>query len=172
MSIARFAPLALIAGIVNCAPEQPPLAARPGSVDELAISSDVRHARAVLIRDSAGAKGVSNGVLFAGIGQAETGLAHCDSEVGYGCPGPGSPSCGGAAILAGGADGPCSDHQGGLGMFQFDSGTYADTLATYGDDVLTIEGNTGFAVEFMITRIINSVHVDNVSTRDEAIAFM
>jgi hypothetical protein len=161
-----------LASLAGCAPEQAPFAAHPESTAEYAVSAAVRRERAELIRDSAAAKGVTNGVLFAGIGQAETGLAHCDSEVGYGCPGPGSPTCGGAPILAGGADGPCSAEQGGLGMFQFDSGTYDQTLNTYGPEVLTIEGNAGFAVEFMIARIILSVHVDNVDTREEAIAFI
>lgn len=155
-----------------CAPEPLPFAARPEATMEQAVSAAVRRERAELIRDSAAAKGVTNGVLFAGIGQAETGLAHCNSEVGYGCPGPASSTCGGAPILAGGADGPCSAEQGGLGMFQFDSGTYSQTLATYGPDVLTIEGNAGFAVEFMIERIILSTHVDNVDTREQAIAFI
>jgi hypothetical protein len=42
--------------------------------------------------------------------------------------------------------------QGGLGMFQFDSGTYAQTVATYGDSILTIEGNTAQAVNFVVVR--------------------
>jgi uncharacterized protein (TIGR03382 family) len=42
--------------------------------------------------------------------------------------------------------------QGGLGMFQFDAGTYADTVSTYGDSILTIEGNTAQAVNFVVVR--------------------
>ena len=34
----------------------------------------------------------------------------------------------GGPIIAGGADGPCADMQGGLGMFQFDAGTYQQTV--------------------------------------------
>src|SRR5207244_4121008 len=97
--------------------------------------------------------GVYNAALLGGIATSETSLAHCNSEVGFGCPGPASPSCGGEPILAGGADGPCSDMQGGLGMFQFDAGTYADTVATYGDSVLTVEGNTQFGVSFVIDKV-------------------
>jgi hypothetical protein len=81
------------------------------------------------------------------------GDAHCNSEVTYGCPGPASPSCGGAPILAGGADGPCSAMQGGLGMFQFDAGTYDQTVAAYGPDILTIEGNSAQAVWFVIDKV-------------------
>ena len=165
--------LALAAAMASgCLPDPLPLAARQDATAEQALSDATRLERATLIRDAAGEKGVTAGVLIAGIGQAETGLAHCDSEVGYGCPGPASPSCGGEPILAGGADGPCSAEQGGLGMFQFDSGTYQQTLATYGDEVLTIEGNAGFAVEFMIARIILSAHVDGVDTREQAIAWI
>lgn len=157
-----------------CSAGEAPLAAR---ADDAVLAQGItdatlRRERAALIRDSAASVGVSNGVLFVGIGQSETGLSHCDSEVGYGCPGPASPSCGGEPILAGGADGPCSAEQGGLGMFQFDAGTYADTLATYGEDVLTIEGNARFAVEYMIARILISEYVDGVETREDAIAWI
>jgi hypothetical protein len=57
-------------------------------------------------------------------------------------------------VIAGAADGPCSDMQGGLGMFQFDAGTYAQTLAAYGDAVLTVEGNTALAVSFVVDKAI------------------
>ena len=93
------------------------------------LSTQTKHDRYTLIRDTAAQMGVYNGPLLAGIAISETGLAHCNAEVTYGCPGPASPSCNGAPILAGGADGPCSAMQGGLGMFQFDAGTYADTVA-------------------------------------------
>lgn len=158
---------------VGCGTRDVPLAAAPGANVEQSITDpELRRERAALIRDAAASVGVTNGVLIVGIGQSETGLSHCDSEVGYGCPGPASPSCGGEPILAGGADGPCSAQQGGLGMFQFDSGTYADTLDTYGEEVLTIEGNARFAVEYMIARIQISAYVDGVDSRDEAIAWI
>jgi len=117
------------------------------------LSAQTKHDRYTLIRDTAAQMGVYNGPLLAGIAISETGLAHCNSEVTYGCPGPASPSCNGDPILAGGADGPCSDMQGGLGMFQFDAGTYADTVAAYGPDILTIEGNSAQAVWFVIDKV-------------------
>jgi uncharacterized protein (TIGR03382 family) len=43
--------------------------------------------------------------------------------------------------------------QGGLGMFQFDAGTYDQTVATYGPDILTIEGNAAQAVWFVIDKV-------------------
>ena len=61
-------------------------------------------------------------------------------------------------MIAGGADGPCSAMQGGLGMFQFDAGTYAQTVATYGDSILTIEGNTAQAVAFVVDKVISDVN--------------
>jgi hypothetical protein len=127
------------------------------STDEQAISADVRHERYGLIRDSAAEMGLYNASLMAGIATSETALAHCQSEATYACMGPGSPSCGGGPIIAGAADGPCSAMQGGLGMFQFDAGTYAETLATYGDSILTIEGNTAQAVSFVVDRAEQSV---------------
>jgi len=48
--------------------------------------------------------------------------------------------------------------QGGLGMFQFDAGTYQDTVNTYGDSILTIEGNTAQAVNFVVVRAIQDMH--------------
>src|SRR3954468_22981196 len=108
--------------------------------------------RATLIRDSAAEMGMFNAALLGGIAVSETNLAHCYSEASFACPGPDSPSCGGP-IIAGGADGPCSDMQGGLGMFQFDAGTYAQTVSTYGPSILTVEGNTAQAVNFVETRL-------------------
>src|SRR5262245_61577276 len=110
--------------------------------------------RYTLIRDAAAEMGVYNAALLAGIAISETNLAHCQSEATYACMGPASPSCNGGPIIAGAADGPCSQQQGGLGMFQFDAGTYAQTLAMYGDSILTVEGNTAQAVSFVVDKVI------------------
>ncbi|MCX5748134.1 MAG: hypothetical protein NT062_37215 [Proteobacteria bacterium] len=114
------------------------------------LSAAKRAERLTQIRDLGAEMGMDNAALLGGIAQSETGLAHCQSEATYACMGPASPSCGGAPIIAGSADGPCSLEQGGLGMFQFDAGTYAQTVAAYGDDVLTVEGNTALAVNFVV----------------------
>jgi len=115
-----------------------------------------RRERLALIRDTAEEMGIHNAALIAGIAVSETNLAHCWSEATYACMGPASPSCGGP-VIAGSADGPCSAMQGGLGLFQFDAGTWADTLASYGDAILTVEGNTAQAVSFVIDQVMAGV---------------
>jgi hypothetical protein len=119
-----------------------------------------------LIRDTAAHMGVVNAALLAGIAMSETHLAHCWAEATYACMGPDSPSCGGP-IIAGSADGPCSAMQGGLGLFQFDAGTWADTVATYGDAILTASGNTAQAVRFVIDMVIQGV--TGVTSGSEAV---
>src|SRR3989475_4893309 len=59
-----------------------------------------------------------------------------------------------------------------LGMFQFDTGTYAQTLAAYGDGILTVEGNTAQAVAFVVDKdatacavFPSTVRIDRKSTR-------
>lgn len=120
---------------------------------EQELSAEVTTQRYTLIRDSAAEMGMYNGALLAGIAISETNLAHCQSEATYACPGPASPSCAGGPIIAGAADGPCSVQQGGLGMFQFDAGTYAQTVAAYGPSILTVEGNTAQAVSFVVDKV-------------------
>ena len=139
----------------------------PGPV---ALTGDERRARATLIRDAAASVGMTNGVLLAGIAQVETGFAHCWSEATWACQGPASDSCGGGPVIAGSADGPCSAEQGGLGMFQFDSGTFSDTLGSYGPTIVTVEGNTAAVVPFLVTRAIESI--DGVTDEASALAWM
>ncbi|NIS33508.1 MAG: hypothetical protein GWN07_23530, partial [Actinobacteria bacterium] len=99
-------------------------------------------------------------------------MSHCWSELTWACQGPTSPDCGGGPIVAGAGDGPCSERQGGLGMFQFDAGTYDDTLAREGDRILTISGNTDAAVDFVVDMVIRSEFIAGVSTAADAIAWM
>ncbi|HEY5951308.1 MAG TPA: hypothetical protein VIV40_37705 [Kofleriaceae bacterium] len=146
-----IAGLSFVAAVAACTDEP--------MLDEQAseLTAAVRHERYGLIRDSAAEMGLYNAALMAGIAISETGLAHCQSEATYACQGPASPSCNGGPIIAGAADGPCADMQGGLGMFQFDAGTYAQTVAAYGDSILTIAGNTAQAVNFVVTRAQTSI---------------
>ena len=139
----------------------------PGSVY---LTSAQRRARAELIRDTAASAGMTNAALLAGIGEVETGFAHCWSEATWACQGPASSSCGGGPVIAGGSDGPCSSQQGGLGMFQFDSGTYAQTIATYGANIVTMQGNVNAVIPFLVTRAIQSV--DGIDTEAQALAWM
>ncbi len=151
--------------------------AEPGSVPEpmswpgpVALTAAQRQARAEIIRDTAASLGMTNGALLAGIGEVETNFAHCWSEATWACQGPASSSCGGGPVIAGGSDGPCSYEQGGLGMFQFDSGTYSQTLSAYGPDIVTMQGNVDAVVPFLVTRAIESV--DGVNSESEALAWM
>jgi len=140
------------------------------STIEAHLTAAVKQERLQLIRDSAAEMGVTNAALMGGIAMSETGLAHCQSEATYACQGPASPSCGGGPIIAGSADGPCADQQGGLGMFQFDAGTYAQTVAAYGDSILTVEGNTAQAVSFVVDRLIQDI--TGVDDWTSAVAYM
>ena len=121
------------------------------------LSAEQRLDRVTAIRDVTGGLGMLNAPLLAGIAESETNMAHCWSEATWACQGPGSPSCGGGPVIAGSADGPCSDQQGGLGMFQFDAGTYADTIARDGEDVLLLEGNIAQGLEFVAQRVVEEI---------------
>jgi hypothetical protein len=147
--VTRFGVLLAI-GLCTAACDAPP---DESSVEQAALSPETLRTRAGLIRDAAAEMGVHNAALLMGIAKSETGLAHCWSEATYACKGPASSSCGDGPIIAGSADGPCANMQGGLGMFQFDAGTYAQTVAAYGPSILTIEGNTAQAVNFVIDRL-------------------
>jgi hypothetical protein len=139
----------------------------PGPVT---LTAAQRKARAEIIRDTAAAEGMTNAALLAGIGEVETNFAHCWSEATWACQGPVSASCNGGPVIAGAADGPCSYQQGGLGMFQFDAGTYSQTIATYGPVIVTLQGNVDAVIPFLVTRAIQSV--DGVNTEAEALAWM
>jgi MYXO-CTERM domain-containing protein len=148
--------LVLLAMVAACANE--PVTAI--TVDGL--SAQVKQQRYTLIRDTAAEMGLYNAALLAGIAISETGLAHCYAEATWACQGPASTSCGGGPIIAGSADGPCPMMQGGLGMFQFDAGTYTQTVAAYGPDILTVEGNSAQAVSFVVDKLVMDIGgVDN-----------
>lgn len=137
------------------------------------LSVAQKQPRYALIRDAARARGITNtGYLLAGIANDETGLAHCWSEATWACQGPSSPDCGGGPVIAGAADGPCSDQQGGLGMFQFDAGTYWDTLNQYGDEVLTIDGSVSSAIDYATHMVKISVYTTNAETDEKARAWI
>lgn len=131
-----------------------------------------RPARYAKIRDSARARGIGNAYLLAGIAMDETNLAQCWSEATWACQGPNSPDCGGGPVIAGASDGPCSDQQGGLGMFQFDSGTYWDTINSYGNDVLTIDGQVSHAIDYVVNMVKISDYTTNAETDDKARAWL
>jgi hypothetical protein len=121
------------------------------------LSAETRLARVTAIRDVAAGMGLFNAPLMAGIAESETNMAHCWSEATWACQGPSSPSCEGGPVIAGAADGPCSARQGGLGMYQFDAGTYDETLARDGEEILLLEGNIAKGVDFVLTRVTEEI---------------
>ncbi len=137
-----------------------------GQCDE----SSRRRNIAIGIRDSAAGVGMNNAVLLAGIAEVETTLVHCWRDAPWACKGPASSSCGGGPVIAGSGDGACIKKRGGLGLFQLDAGTHTQTLAHYGREVLTIEGNTSEVVPFLVQRAIESV--SGVNTEAQAISWM
>lgn len=154
-------------GVTGCAEPEGGVAAVTAE-----LSEEQRVERSAVIRDVAAGQGLANGLLLAGIALAETGMAHCWSEATWACEGPDSTSCGGGPVIAGAADGPCADRQGGLGMFQFDAGDFDDTLAREGERVLTLEGNIQAAVDFVAAMVLRSSYVDGVETREQALDWM
>jgi GH25 family lysozyme M1 (1,4-beta-N-acetylmuramidase) len=138
------------------------------------INKATRVARYKLIRSGAAAKGIpTHGYMLAGIAYHESaGLSQCQSELTWACKGPASPDCNGGAIMAGAGDGPCSAQQGGLGIFQFDAGTYSQTISAYGKDVVTIEGATKHAVDFVVNMVKKSVYTTNAETDAKALAWI
>ncbi len=137
---------------------------------ETSLTASERRARAEAIRDVAAEAGLTNGALLGGIAEAETGLAHCWSEATWACQGPHSASCDGP-VIAGAGDGPCSLREGGLGMFQFDGGTFEQTLARDGEEILLLEGNIRRAVVFVLDMVVRSTHVD-IDSREDALAWI
>ncbi|HEY5952334.1 MAG TPA: hypothetical protein VIV40_42845, partial [Kofleriaceae bacterium] len=142
----------------------------PPGVDTLASVN--KQPRYVAIKNAAAARGLRNGYLLAGIANDETGLAQCWSEATWACQGPSSPDCGGGPVIAGAADGPCSQQQGGLGMFQFDAGTYADTLQRYGYGVLTVDGQIASAIDYATWMVKISAYTTNAETDAKARAWL
>jgi hypothetical protein len=138
------------------------------AMGEVQLAIPVRDQRYRIIRDAANVRGITNGYLLAGIANDETNLAMCWSEATWACKGPASPDCGGGPIIAGSADGPCGNQQGGLGMFQFDAGTYQQTINKYGASVLTIDGQTAAAIDYVTWMVKISAYTTNAETDAKA----
>lgn len=136
------------------------------------VTAAKRREYAQRIKAAAEARGLHNGWLLAGIANAETNLSHCWSEQTWACKGPASADCGGGPVIAGSGDGPCYKKQGGLGMFQFDAGTYSQTLAREGNGILTVDGNIDAAIDFVLEMVKDSKYVDGVETDQQALAWL
>tara|TARA_B100001750_G_scaffold218321_1_gene204380 strand:- start:2161 stop:3669 length:1509 start_codon:yes stop_codon:yes gene_type:complete len=179
MGVRRLGWFACLLSLTACFGDAPrPAPHDVGAVSQGLSGAAARRARAGQIRDAAFAEGIEQGWLLAGVASAETLLSHCASEYsGQKCYGPNSSDCGGGPVLAGYWDGPCGNEQGGLGMFQFDAGTYAQTLAREGNRILSVAGNVQAAIDFVISRMIyrsgnNGIPASGISNRDQAVAWM
>ncbi|MCX5742653.1 MAG: hypothetical protein NT062_09175 [Proteobacteria bacterium] len=168
----RLTSLALLTSTA-CAVGDPSPPADDTAVDPGAeLTANAKVPRYAGIRDAAGARGIVNAYLLAGIANDETGLAMCWSEATWACQGPASSDCGGGPVIAGSADGPCSAQQGGLGMFQFDAGTFGDTVNRYGAGVLTVAGQTAAAIDYATWMVKTSVYTTDAETDDKARAWI
>lgn len=160
--------LPLLAGIGLMAPACAPAPEEEVGTSEGELSGGVRFSRYELIRDVASAYGLDNtAFLLAGIAYTETGLAQCWAEAPWSCPGPTSPDCGGGPVIAGAWDGKCWEQKGGLGMFQFDSGNFGDTLRRYGGNVLLLDGQVAHSIDFVVNMVRSSVYT-NAPTNEAA----
>ncbi len=168
----RFAIPLLLARLYGVRVTDPAAGSVPTSNERPQLSADEKLQRYTLIRDTARGRGVGNAFLLAGISNDETNLAMCWSEATYACQGPNSPDCNGGPVIAGAADGPCDEDQGGLGMFQFDAGTYQDTLNQYGADVVTIGGQVSHAIDYAVNMIEISDFTTNAETDALALAWI
>lgn len=154
MSLTRYA-LAVIAllPVVACAAE--------AESEEIIETSEATLTRKVMtrnevvagIKSAAARRGITNGLLIAGIANHETQLAHCvDDYYVQKCmqdPAiPRSRSCGGRSVTVGNFDPGCG--QGGLGVFQIDAGTQQDTVRVHGARVVELAGNTEIAIDHVI----------------------
>jgi hypothetical protein len=166
LSVASIA-LFSMASMPSCAEQEAPGVTLGELGAELTAAQ--RKDRYAVIRDAVNARGLDGkGYMFAGIAYHETGLAHCWSEATWACKGPASSDCGGGPVIAGSGDGPCANEQGGLGLFQFDGGTYAQTLARDGNKILTVAGSSDRAVDFVLNMVKNSKYTTNAGTLDQA----
>jgi hypothetical protein len=168
---ARTLPLLLALLGAACGSDSSPDAERHPRIanTEEALTKAERVVRYGKIRDACTSSGINGrGYLLAGIAMDETNLCMCWSEATWACKGPNSPDCGGGPVIAGSADGPCSAQQGGLGMFQFDAGTFSDTLAKYGSNVLTIDGQVSHAIDYVVHMVKISKYTTNAETDAKA----
>lgn len=109
------------------------------------------------IKARAALRGLENPLLLAGIANHETNLTHCVADYYVqkclqSADTPRSASCRGGSVLIGNADATCDD--GGMGLFQLDAGRQADTVATYGADVVELDGNVDHAIAHVLADVV------------------
>lgn len=123
------------------------------------------------IRRLAAARGITNALPIAGIASAESNLRQCYDGLSWHCRGPSSGYCPGG-VTAGGSDGACEEQQGGLGLMQHDQGTYADTIAVRGSEILNLEGNIDAGITFILNMIQTSPQGPRLPSEEAAIAYL
>ncbi len=144
----------------------------PSTIESLLTTAQKR-SRCDIVKAQAAPRGITNPVVFAGVANHETGMAQCWSEATWACQGPSSSDCGGGPVIAGSGDGPCSYQQGGLGMYQFDSGTYSQTLSSYGSGILSISGNVSKGIDTILYKMQVCPNTRDFITSDaQAIAYL
>src|SRR5688572_27432486 len=153
MRFARAIVIALLASsCLNQIDGPDPVVVDESAVEETPLSFAQRLAHTDLIKAIAASKGITNALLIAGVADHETNLVHCYDDAPWHCPGPHASSCDGA-VLAGSGDGACRIREGGLGMFQLDSGTYSQTIAQHGSRVLELDGNVDIGTDFILHKV-------------------
>jgi hypothetical protein len=115
--------------------------------------------------------GITNPLVFAGVPNHESGLVQCWKDATWACQGPHSSYCGGP-VIAGSGDGPCSQKQGGLGMYQLDAGTYSQTLASYGSDVVELDGQIDEGINTIVQKVWHCPNTPHFDTEAEVVAWI
>jgi hypothetical protein len=140
------------------------------SFDE-ALTSTQKRAVCDHIKTVATNRGITNPLIVSGVPNHETGLVQCWKDATWACQGPHSNYCGGP-VIAGSGDGPCSQQQGGLGMYQFDAGTYAQTLAAYGNGVVELDGAIDKGINTIIQKVWHCSGTPSFNNEAEVVAWM
>lgn len=136
-----------------------------------ALTSVQKKAISNHIKDVAATHGITNSVLFAGVPNHETGLVQCWKDATWACKGPQSDYCGGP-VIAGSGDGPCSHKQGGLGIYQLDAGTYTQTFATYGKDVVELDPQIDEGVDIIISKVWHCPNTPHFENEGEVVKYL
>jgi hypothetical protein len=136
-----------------------------------ALTNTQKRAVSDHIKSVSAGKGVTNPLLFAGVPNHESGLVQCWKDATWACQGPHSNYCGGP-VIAGSGDGPCSQKQGGLGMYQLDAGTYSQTLASYGSNVVELDGQIDKGVDTIVQKVWHCPNTPHFNNEAEVVAWI